>query len=298
MRAVFFLVAVLATCALLPAQNDVALRQYFEGKTVVMKMDMPGTQEGVEVQPAAAIPLDIRKLANSIKRYGVALHQGEPVMVTKVLVKGDHIEFQLGGGGFGVMADTSALSTAYPTAPLRYETPRERELQDQIRNEKDRYRRDRMQDDLDRMRRQRERDNAAITAQNAIMTQQRNAREAELRLHGGSRFNIKYANGIPEGAATPEAIRKALAEYVDFNPTPPSQTMPSPAQPPANDVVSQLQMGQTVAQVEALLGPADVASQKQEGSITVMTREYTVTGGRHVSTQFVSGVLTSFAVKP
>lgn len=298
MRATLSLLALLTASSLASAQDDTTLRQSFEGRPVVVKIDMPGTQEGVEIQPAAEIPLEIRKLANSIKRYGIAIHQGDQVMITKVLVKGDHIEFQLAGGGFGVMADTSALSSAYPAAPLRYESSRERELQDQIRNEKDRYRRDRLQDDLDRMRRQRERDNTAITAQNAIMTQQRNAREAELRLKGGSRFNIKYPKGIPEGAATPEGIRKALAEYVDFNTQTQSAIQNVPEPPPANDAVAQLQMGQTIAQVEALLGPAELASQKQEGSITVMTREYSVANGRHVSAQFVSGVLTSFTVKP
>ncbi|MFN5581990.1 hypothetical protein [Gemmatimonas sp.] len=41
-----------------------------------------------------------------IKEFGTALDVGQQVMVTKVVVKGDsHIEFQLGGGGFGTLSD-------------------------------------------------------------------------------------------------------------------------------------------------------------------------------------------------
>jgi hypothetical protein len=84
-------------------QNESALRQYFEGMTVVAKMDMPGTSDGVSVHPERSMPVDFRKVAQALKTYGIGLHSGESVMVTKVHLKKHHIEFQLGGGGFGLL---------------------------------------------------------------------------------------------------------------------------------------------------------------------------------------------------
>ena len=39
-----------------------------------------------------------RGLTEPIKTFGVRSKQGDSVMITKVKVKDDHIEFQLGGG--------------------------------------------------------------------------------------------------------------------------------------------------------------------------------------------------------
>jgi hypothetical protein len=48
-------------CAMLAAsaasaQSDDALKQFFEGKTVVVKLDMPATQSGVDVYADARRP--------------------------------------------------------------------------------------------------------------------------------------------------------------------------------------------------------------------------------------------------
>ena len=48
-------------CAMLAAsaasaQSDDALEQFFEGKTVVVKLDMPATQSGVDVYADARRP--------------------------------------------------------------------------------------------------------------------------------------------------------------------------------------------------------------------------------------------------
>jgi len=95
--------------ALLPgglqAQNEAALRRAFEGQSVVVKIDMPGTSSGVNVFPSQDRPVDFPDVAEKLKRYGTALRTGDAVMVTKVKVKDDLIEFQLGGGGYGTFGD-------------------------------------------------------------------------------------------------------------------------------------------------------------------------------------------------
>src|SRR5262245_34653783 len=98
------------------AQTESALKDFFEGKSVRVKLDMPATQEGIDVYPDARRPLDFSVYASRLKSYGVALHNGDSVMVTRVRLKEKLIEFQLGGGGYGTFGDDtgSVSSTSVP----------------------------------------------------------------------------------------------------------------------------------------------------------------------------------------
>jgi hypothetical protein len=67
-----------------------------------------------------------------IKEFGTALDVGQQVMVTKVVIKGDsHIEFQLGGGGFGTLFDDAG--TQRVSSGTAGESARERALRDPIK---------------------------------------------------------------------------------------------------------------------------------------------------------------------
>ena len=92
-------------------QNESVLRQAFEGKTVTVKIDMPATSRGVDVYPLEAMAVDFREVAQRLKDNSTALRIGQQVMVTKVVVKkNSHIEFQLGGGGYGTFGQARAGS--------------------------------------------------------------------------------------------------------------------------------------------------------------------------------------------
>ncbi len=71
----------------LQAQTEAALRQEFEGRTVTVKIAMPGTEDGIDLYPADDPPLDYPRYASRIKDNGTAIRSGETVMVTKVKVK-------------------------------------------------------------------------------------------------------------------------------------------------------------------------------------------------------------------
>src|SRR5688572_13876029 len=109
MRYVMLGALVVAAASPLRAQNEAILRQAFEGKVVAVKIDMPATQKGVDVYPLDAMPVDFREVAQRLKDNSTSLKIGQPVMVTKVVVKGKtHIEFQLGGGGYGTFGDNTS----------------------------------------------------------------------------------------------------------------------------------------------------------------------------------------------
>jgi hypothetical protein len=132
------LIAVAAPAA---AQNEAALKSYFEGKRITVRLDMPGDADGVDVHADARIALDYGKYKDKLKRYGTAIHSGDTVVVTLVKVKKDLIEFQLGGGGFGTFGDDTSTSA---NIPLIEKSSRERELEKRIKDEDDRDRRHRL----------------------------------------------------------------------------------------------------------------------------------------------------------
>ena len=50
------------------AQSEEQLRAFFEGRTVRIKLDMPGSQEGVDVWPARPQPIDFPRYATKLKQ--------------------------------------------------------------------------------------------------------------------------------------------------------------------------------------------------------------------------------------
>lgn len=290
-------VAALALSISTPASaaDEGALQQHFEGMTVVVKIDMPGSSTGVDVHPQAAQPIDFHGVAQAVKQYGTGVHAGDSIMVTKVHVKGHHIEVQLGGGGFGTFSDYMATANTAGAAPY-YEgkSNREKSLESELKNETDSHERQRIEDELDDLQRERRRDNALEANQAAEANAESQQEERRLRAADGSRFNIRYDDGFPSGALTPEGIMTALGKYVDF----PGALEPEGARASAAPEAARptaLKKGLTLQQVESLLGPAVEATTDSEGSLEVMTRTYSAEGQKTVA-KFTSGILIEFAI--
>jgi hypothetical protein len=303
--------AVASTAA---AQNETALRTAFEGRTITLRIDMPATSQGVDVFPQESMPVDFREVAQRLKDNGTAIKMGQPVMVTKVVVKKDHIEFQLGGGGYGTFGDWMTNGSNVSTVSTG-ETQEEKDLRAQIKNASGDEKK-RLQRELDKQRSTRERENATAAAE----AQQANiAREASIRtkrLEAGSRFNVRYKHGIPTEALTPDAVMKSLAQYADFTgiagapstvasapntsaatPGGAKSVAPSAERAAAAVGISALKKGMSLADVEAALGPAATATEAKEGAMTVTKRTYR-TDGTNVSASFVGGVLIDYSITP
>ncbi|MDQ2711329.1 MAG: hypothetical protein M3Y24_03670 [Acidobacteriota bacterium] len=208
--------AVVSTCQA-AGQNAEAVSQFFEGKQVMVKLDMPGSQKGVEIYPAKAQPLDTKSYSSRLKDFGVSLRNGDTVVVTKVKVKSDNIvEFQLGGGGYGTALDNTDTSVHFTPAD---KSSHEKELEDQLKTETDEDRRRSLSRELDDLRRDRERQDHRNQARAQDDADSRKQQIYESRQQGGSRFNIHFDKKTGD-ALTPEAIMGALAAYVAFSPEP------------------------------------------------------------------------------
>lgn len=276
----------------LAAQSEAALKDHFEGRTVAVKIAMPGTEDGVDVYPASDPPLDYPRYADRLKDNGTAIKAGESVMVTKIRVKSKLIEFQLGGGGYGTMGDDTSPSVSVSDAP---KTQREKNLEAELKRETDPAKQRAMKEEVDDLRKGRERENARNRAEVADAQEQKKQNIRQRRLEGGSRFNIRYRKGVPPTTLTPEGVKKALAEYVSFegalaDATPLQPAGPEAPPPPTGGLPRK---GMLVAEVDRLLGMPQKTSERPEGRLKVTTRVYSTTGGQ-ISAEFVEGVLIRY----
>ena len=290
-----FLFASLSAAAPLAAQSEAALKEHFEGKTVTLKIAMPGTENGVDIYPADPRPLDYPRYADRLKDLGTSIRAGGTAMITKIRVKSKHVEFQLDGGGYGTMGDETSSDIHTSTTP---KTKREQNLEVELKRTTDPVRKRQIKEELDDLRKEREREDARNRAEVADAEAQKESNIRQRRLEGGSRFNIRYRDRLPDEALTPDGIKAALAEYVAFEPAAPPTTFaeaasaPAPADPrPARAP----RKGMLRSEADEELGAPVKSSERQEGKLKVVTRTYTTPDGQ-VNAEFVEGVLIRYTM--
>jgi hypothetical protein len=289
------------------AQNPDALSPFFEGKQVVVKIDMPGTQKGVEIYPDRPRPLDAKSYGDRMKDFGVSLRQGDTTMVTKVKVNKDNVEFQLGGGGYGTARDNTDTAVHFTPAA---KSDREKELENQLNNETDPDRRRSLQRELDYVRSDRERKDAYNRARAEDDAAMRTQQLAMKRQQGGSRFNIHVDARKMGDSLTPQVVEAALAQYAAF---PGEQGGPRSGGPPpvgANPGGTRalvergtspaadsggLRKGMTREQVDTLYGPPADAQDHTENGMTMTTCVYKQKD-RRIQADYVNGVLVRYLV--
>ncbi|HWB41614.1 MAG TPA: hypothetical protein VG500_10165 [Gemmatimonadales bacterium] len=284
----------------LHAQTEADLKRYFEGKRVTLKIDMPGTEQGVDIHPGTERPLDYPRYAARLKDHGTAIEAGDDAMITKIRVKSSHIEFQLDGGGYGTMSDETSSTVYVESAP---KSNREKNLEAELKREKDSVRRRALREELEDLRTAREREDARNRAEVADAEAQKEDNIRQRRLAGGSRFNVRYRETLPTAVLTPQGLEAALAEYVAFPSLPVNSTAagagvtaddlrPAEAEPPGPRLPRK---GMTVAELEELLGDPVQTSERPEGTLRIVTRTYRFGDGQ-VTAEFVEDVLFRYAM--
>ncbi len=282
-----------------------SLSQFFEGKQVVVKIDMPGSQQGIDIYPQKDNLLDAKNYGKRMKSFPVALHNGDAVMVTTVKVKDKLIEFQLGGGGFGTFGDDTDTSVKFTPAP---KSDREKDLENQLSNTDDSDQRASIQRELDYLRRQRERDDQRNRALAEEAAKEKRYQVDEDRMKGGSRFNLKYDGKVPPNI-TPQDVMNALSQFVSFPPEMAggaSQPITGgsgpalavrPAEPPVGQPgpINGLQKGMHQDQVRALLGNPTGSADTDHDGLQVHSETY-VQGNSYIHADFVNGVLVRYSV--
>ena len=270
--------------------------QSLVGKEVVLKLDMPGTQQGVDLRFNKDNPMNWKEYANRLKSNGAAIHKGDSARVTAVVVKNDRIEFQLDGGGFGTFLDDSS-TTVNPKNVDKSDY--EKQLERDISNTTDPDRLRQLQRDLDRERSRRERQENDNRAAAQVASQIKAQKVADQRLQGGSRFNLRWAGAVPADEKNPDAVIKLLSEYVSFGG--PQQAGPAPmVQNPAADAsvpaTAHLKRGMTMDEVSSLFGPGKQLSESVSGDgLKTQIVQYS-TGDRSVQVTYVEGLVVRYSI--
>ena len=83
------------------------MKAFFEGKHVTVKIDMPGTQEGVDVHADTTRAIDAQEYGNRLRLRDGDPGTGDSAVVTLVKVKKDLIEFR-GRRGTDTFGDDEA----------------------------------------------------------------------------------------------------------------------------------------------------------------------------------------------
>ena len=286
------------------AQTEWALKQAFEGQFIIVKMDMPASHLGVDLYPDQQPSVDFRAYSARVREFGVALRPGDRIMITTVRVKKKNIEFQLGGGGYGVFGDDSG--SVY--VPDENKSRREKDLEKWIKDERDYERRRRMQRELDDLRRDRERENRRARSESRELTAQKESEIASKRLDAGSRFNLwfdeyRLASRVP----TPREMRLMLSQFVDFEDGPGGRPdlrtdlrtdarpmAPPPA--PRGDLsrVHELRRGMSMTDVHDMLGDPSRNKAGKQGELTTITEWYE-DGDRVTEVVYVGNVIVRFS---
>lgn len=194
------------------AQNEAALKNAFMGRQVAIRVDMPASHKGVDLRFDRDVPFDLKENSDRIRAYDAALKAGDLMPVTYIKVKGDLIEFHLGGGGFNWFTESTSKSASSST-----KTVRESDLEKEIRNESDRDRKRRLERELDDLRRDRERRDDRERREVEDYNLRARERDMDRALKGGSRFNLRFKKSVPPDALTPEGFERYLDPWVDFS---------------------------------------------------------------------------------
>ena len=280
-----------------------SLQNYFVGRQVRVEIDMPGTQQGVDLRVEHDDPMDWKNYSSRLKQFGPALRSGDRATVTTLVVKKNLIEFQLDGGGFGTFwDDTRTTVTPYQIEKSSYE----RQLENDIRNTSDPQKKRDLQRELDRVRQRREREQRADDRAAQIASQLKAQEVAEKRMRGGSRFNLRWAGSIPQDQLTPEAVMKLLDGYVSFGDLagqkailePVAQNLAAPTAPAnaPNSPITQLKRGMQIGEITQLLGLGRMLSEStSEEGLKTQIFEYLPNDYR-VEMTYVDGVVVRYSI--
>ncbi len=304
----FFVVSPLETLAQSPGH----LRQKFESKYVVVKINMPATKDGVDLRADRLPRIDQRKYRNKLRRAGTSVEQGEAIKLTFIKVKKKHIEVHLGAGGYG---SQYVRKVVYPAAPM---TEQEVNLEAELATVGEEYPevKKAAQERLEGLRAERAKEDEIINQKAAKETAAKREAVRKRALAAGSRFNLRFKRRVPSHVLTTEGFEAALAESIEFSPqavaaarkrqeaekeeyereTQYANGESDESTPPADaQAVAGLKKGLMVDDVVELLGKPRNPEEWNEGRLLVKGYTFRSTLGS-VRTEFIEDVLVRYTL--
>jgi hypothetical protein len=279
-RSVAVTIAILVPAGLAGA-DEADLERQLVGRTVMARLDLPATRKGLDYYPQRSTPIDDKEHQKRLSQAGVGVRQGDVVTVTKINVKGKHIEFHLGEGGDSQMP--TRASTYVPRSDY------EKDLEEELKNTQDATQKKKLEKQLsaERDRRLREERLLKAVAEQEYQAALSQRTPEEWALLAGSRVNVRFDGNVPNQALSPEGLRSLLSEVFDFDP----KQAPAPAE--ASDVP--VTKGQSRTEVDAALGQPRRCTEEEQGMLMVEVCTYPL-GEATLEARFVDGVLVRYVL--
>jgi hypothetical protein len=112
MRKFLLLVFVLGLSgASVAAQSESALKAYFEGKQVTLRIAIPQTSRGVDIYPERALSLDVKEYTERLNESGALLNRGERRSIRTIEFHSNRIEVTLADTNTGFNIHFSRLES-------------------------------------------------------------------------------------------------------------------------------------------------------------------------------------------
>jgi hypothetical protein len=185
------------------------LKQFFEHKKVILRIDMPADQSGVDLTPENSVMADDSVTAKRKKDFGIALKKGDSPSITKVTIGANRIGFQLNGGGYDLPPRPA------PPGPS-VESPSEIDLKAKIKVSTG-SKRQHYVESYNYAKAQRMGEHTEKQEKYDADFNYYNSYKQQGRLKKGSRFTLKFSQ-IKASSVIPEDLMKWLGDYVDFSP--------------------------------------------------------------------------------
>jgi hypothetical protein len=262
------------------------LKEFFEGRSVRVRIDMPATEQGIDIRVGNTVPIDPAKLGDRLVETGVSIREGTSVPVTKVHIKDDLIEFQLAGGGFDWFWNAQGTVSSETG-----KSGRERDLEKRIKEETDPERRRELEHELKDARQDREREERRDRRAAEVENRLRDQEDHERALLRGSRFNLRWDDRVPPEAQAPQAIMTLLAPWVDFSGLPGAPEPPRPPRRPDDErpgLDQGVRTGMSWTDVQDRWGAPDRLESSLDGDLR---RSQAIYGRRGLELTFVNDIL-------
>lgn len=272
------------------AQTEEDLKNAFMGRQVVARIDLPATYKGVDLRFDRATPFDLKEHTERLSWADIGIRQGESAKVTFIKVKGDLIEFHLGGGGFE--------NPTTRTVPYEGKSSAESDLEKEIKKETDSARKRRLQDELNDLERDRQRRQDRARREVEEWNRDAVVRDRERALRSGSRINLRFKKRVPPEALTAAGFEQYLDPWVDFSGR--SSRRPAPAASTSSSTTSSQnrdwRKGTPRREMEQALGKARRERSCPGDDTGLDCRIATFEDGdEEIEATFVEGVLVRFS---
>ena len=277
---------ILSTLIALPffAQSEGELKKYFEGKMIVPLIDLPGSTDGIYIFPEKDTPLDYGDYGNDLKKFGPGAYANEAILITKVVVKKNHIRLELGGGGYGGFFAESAYVSTPQVAKSKAELELEKKISDAHEDDEKELRKE-----LNRLRAERREEQARLDMEAEHAKAIKEERIAKKRATSGSRIHIKYDRRIRDSDLMINIVLDNLAKYALLE-----EDMGAPDPMPASNMAN-IKKGMSWGEANMILGMPLQANTIKDNGLTVITCRY-MRNGELITAKYVEGLLVSYSI--